>query len=254
MNKSTNKETPGDLLARPWFWVAVFAAVAVLAVLGFFLIRGIIRQDTPPSPTEQTGPSNGPAIDVTDTEAVELGQGLVITDIGKYSGRYMEDGSNEAVTDVMMLIVENTSEKDLQLARIHMDYEGFTASFQITNVPAGDSVLVLEHSRHAAVDQKYQYLETENVVFFDEPMSLRDDFLELSIGDQYIEVRNKSDIPISGDIYVYYKNSSADLLYGGITYRVKIEGGLAPQQSKVANAGHFDPENSRLMMVTFAED
>ena len=56
-----------------------------------------------------------------------------------------------------------------------------------------------------------------------------------------------ADIP--GDIYVYYKNSASDLLYGGITYRVAVKGGLAAGKSTQVIAGHYVSGGSRIVSV-----
>ena len=65
----------------------------------------------------------------TDNGVVDLGVGLLVTKIGSYAGIYMEDGSDRIVSNMMMLLVKNTTGKDLQLARISVVYEDFTAEF-----------------------------------------------------------------------------------------------------------------------------
>jgi hypothetical protein len=52
---------------------------------------------------------------------------------------------------------------------------------------------------------------------------------------------------------VYYKNSTADLLYGGITYRAKVRAGLKAGEIRQINAGHFNPESSVIVMITCGE-
>lgn len=89
------------------------------------------EQPSPESAPRETMPLTNPQ------EAVELGDGLRIERMDRYAGIYMEDGSNEVVQDVMMLQVRNTSEQDLQLARIRVHYADFTAEFEVTNLPAG---------------------------------------------------------------------------------------------------------------------
>lgn len=246
MSKSKNRKKDMDLLSKPWFWVGIFIVVSAVVVLLFFLLGSI------PSSDGDTTQSTEMNIEITETSPIALEYGLVITDMGKYSGSYMEDGSNDQVSDVMMLIVENTAEKDLQLARINIQYADFTASFQITNVPAGESVMVLEQKRHQVVKEEFKRIETKDIAFFQEPMSLHEDKFEYSLGEGYIEIKNKQETPITGDIYVYYKNCSEDMFHGGITYRAKIEGVLAGQQTKRVKTGHFDPATCSLLMISFA--
>jgi len=47
-----------------------------------------------------------------------------------------------------------------------------------------------------------------------------------------------------------YKNAAADLYYGGITYRVRIEGGIKAGEIKQLMAGHFSETGSKIMFVT----
>ena len=72
---------------------------------------------------------------------------LTILNIGNYTGVYMEDGSDEVLSGVMMIVLENNSEKDLQLARIYITYSDETAEFEVTNLPAGEKAVLLEKNR-----------------------------------------------------------------------------------------------------------
>ena len=109
---------------------------------------------------------------------------------------------------------------------------------------------MLELNRHAYVDEAYRAVSSRNVVFFDEPMHLHETQLTLESAEASIKATNISDEDISGEIYVYYKYSAGGLLYGGITFRAKIEGGLAAGTSAVVTTGHYDPELSRILCVT----
>lgn len=203
--------------------------------------------DTQPS-RETVAETTGQVIQ-EEPDPIELSDGLRILHIGSYAGMYMEDGSNDVVSDVMMLILENTSDQDLQLARISMQYQDCTAEFEITNLPAGEKLVALESSRQAAVAGDPIAVEMRNVIFFTEPMDTRAETLEISGGNGVMTVKNISDEDITGDFYVYYKNSASDLLYGGITYRVLVAGGVAAGETAQVFAGHYTPESSRIISV-----
>jgi hypothetical protein len=49
---------------------------------------------------------------------------------------------------------------------------------------------------------------------------------------------------------IYYKNSASDLYYGGITYRIRIEGGLAAGEIRQAMGNHLSESGSAVMFVT----
>jgi hypothetical protein len=185
-------------------------------------------------------------------EVYQLDNGLTVTYIGSYTGIYMEDGTNETVSGIMMIILKNNAGADLQLARIDVAYEGFTAQFEATNIPAGESVVLLERNRHGYVAQTPVSVSARNVVFFHMPMTMESDRLEVSGNDGVIQVKNTSGKDISSNIYIYYKNAATDLLYGGITYRVTLKGLAAGETIKVS-AVYYDPDTCRLMMVTGGE-
>lgn len=167
-----------------------------------------------------------------------LGDNLYITEIGDYTGSYMEDGSNEIVTNVLMLILKNEGTQDLQFAKINLTYADFTANFEVTNLPAGESVVLLEKNRHAYVSDSYLQAKAENVVFFPENMNLKEDQVKITGGKGVITVENVSGETL-GKIYVYYKNSATDLFYGGITYRSTVEAGLEPGESVTVQTKHY---------------
>ena len=148
-----------------------------------------------------------------------------------------------------MLVLENTAAEDLQLARISIAYTDFTAEFEVTNLPAGEKVVLLEKNRHPAPTGGYQSVETRNVLFFPETMVLQEDRIGIDGSNGSLEVTNISNEDITGDIYVYYKNSASDLLYGGITYRVSVKGGLKAGESSRIIAGHYTPDNCRIVLV-----
>lgn len=182
------------------------------------------------------------------TNTAFLGNNLYITDIGNYTGAYMEDGTDEMVDNVMMIVLKNESENALQLARISLEYSDFTAEFEATNLPAGESVVLLEKNRHEYVSDVYISAKADNVLFFQEPMSLQEDKLKITEAKGAILVENLTD-EVMGQIYIYYKNSAVDLYYGGITYRAKVEAGLKPGRTYTVMTNHFNPSNCTILNV-----
>lgn len=237
------------------------AAVLLLVAVAVWLISlagesrvPVIQPSEETTQTEpaETLPTTEPT-QATEPRDLELGQGLRIVSINSYAGIYMEDGSDETVVDVMMLILENGSGQDLQLARIDLQYPDFTAEFEVTNLPQGEKVVLLEKNRHAAVAEAPVSATARNVVFFSEPMSLREEKVEITGANGVLDVKNISGGAIAGPVYIYYKNSASDLLYGGITYRVELKNGLAEGETIRTITGHYTPAGSRVIMVTIGE-
>jgi len=188
-----------------------------------------------------------------ESSGMDIGNGLKIMRTGGYAGIYMEDGSDEIVSGIMMIILKNEAKNDLQYAEIRLQYESDAAEFKVTNLPAGESVVLLEQNRKAATAEILSGVTIDTMVFFSEPVKLYEDVLKISGVDGALNVKNISDKDISGDIYVYYKNSAQDIFYGGITYRARVEGGLAAGEIKQVTTGHYSPKTCRILMVTGVE-
>ena len=234
----------------------VLLALAVIIMLSLALFFGRDEEESPSSnitiepifPEINTGSEGSAGLQDTD---IDLGNGLVITNIGNYTGTYMEDGSDEILSGILMMVVTNKGEEAIQYAEIKLsagEGEGF---FKLSTLPAGKSVVLLEQNRmnyDKSID--YSNAVAENMAFFTEPMSLKEDQLKLGILDGAINVKNISDQDITGDIVIYYKNSASDLYYGGITYRIRIEGGLAAGEIRQAMGNHLSESGSAVMFVT----
>lgn len=251
-NKTLKSRKDNSMTAMIAVLVIFVAAIVLIAILS----RGLESDggDAVSDSTDvNTGASSDTSPDIsiekTDFAEMSLGDGLYIRNMYKYTGIFMEDGTDDAVTNVMMIVIENTSEKDLQLADIEIKYKEYTAKFRATNIPSGEKAVLLEQSRLAPTEEKPESCSSSNVIFFDEPMNSSDERLEVTGGDGFINVKNVSDTDISGEIYVYYKYSSADMFYGGITFRTKLDG-LKSGETKTAVAGHYTSKGCTVVMIT----
>lgn len=202
-------------------------------------------------PTEPS--TEGPEETVTEpvSRTVNLGYGLELTDSGKYTGLYMEDGSNEVLSDVMMIIVENKGDQDIQLAQISAVCGGEEYSFSLTNLAVGARAVLLEQERKSSAELTSAVMDT--CALFQEPMSTEGDRIEVSGLDGMVNVKNISGADISGDIYVYYKYAADDIYYGGVTFRVRVEGGLKAGEIRQIPAGHYTAVGSEVVQVTIHE-
>ena len=79
---------------------------------------------------------------------------LTVESIGAYSGSFIEDGSDEATKNVTAMLITNNSDQMLQVALIDFQVNSNeTASFKVTNLPAGTSTLVLESNKREFSDK-----------------------------------------------------------------------------------------------------
>ena len=188
-------------------------------------------------------------VDVKDPVSIDLGEGLVCTDVDSYTGLFMEDGSDEPVSDVMRLVVKNTADQDLQYAEIGLVYGEEVREFSVTNLVSGASCVLLEKNRQALVNDDMSDVYVEHVVFFSEPMDLMEGQFEITGQDGFLNVKNISGHDVSGDVVVYYKYAVDGVYYGGITFRVRVSDGLKDGEIRQVPAVHFDKESSVLTMV-----
>lgn len=219
---------------------AAAALLAVIACIVFFATRG----DDPAPDSGQT----------QDVKYISLGSALKLTLVGEYDGVFMEDGSNDEITNALAIVLQNDNYNDLQYAEIYLDYGDFTASFTATNVPSGSSVLLLEKNRTLSKERLPNKYYTENLVFFDEKMSVAEDVFEINGTDGAINIKNISDKDIDGDVVVSYKNYANDMFYGGITYRITVTGGIKAGEMKQAPAGHFSSSSSKVLTATWVDE
>ncbi len=187
---------------------------------------------------------------------VSLVNDLEILDVGSYTGAYVEDGSDEVLTGILMLKVVNNGEDAVEYAKLTMEIGDQTAEFSISTLKPGATIVLLEKNR-MAYDRNTDYSAAtvicENLAVFQEPLNLHEDKLRVQILDGAINVSNVSGEDIAGRIAIYYKNTAAGVYYGGITYRVILENGLKAGEIRQLMAEHFSDTGSEIMFVTIAQ-
>jgi len=145
MNKKRRSRKRKYYMARFFIWFATFAVMAVLVVFILWIYwSSFVKTDYEKSSEslvyiqtkedaesvsempsisldeknsesilEETleEKSSKPELDIqagfADIETISLGNSLEITDIGSYTGIYMEDGSDDVVSGIQMIIVKN---------------------------------------------------------------------------------------------------------------------------------------------------
>lgn len=247
-------------------WTALIILTAVLGLLVLFALSMGETEDpdfpeAPPETTapvrEETEPTTVPETGQTQPQETiapiseDLGHDVRLLDMGKYTGLYMEDGSDEIVSGVLMLKIVNNGDEPIQYAQITMNYGGQTARFTVSTLLPGATMVLLEQERMAYdADAVCGDLKMEHVAVFQEPLSLCEEKLEIQILDGAINVTNISGEDITGDVRIYYKNYADGIYYGGITYMLRIQGGIPADGVKQLMASHFSDTGSVIMFVT----
>ena len=207
-----------------------------------------VTETAPQSATEDANVQLQPQ----EQMSINLGSGLEITDSGKYTGLYMEDGSNKGVSNVMMVVVCTNGQQDIQFAAFTAVSGAETYRFQLTNLAVGERVVLLDLDQKQA-DGYLTSAVADQIVLFSEPMSLFENRVQLSGMDGMLNVKNVSATDIHSDIYVYYKYAAQDLYYGGVTFRVRVEGGLKAGETRQVIAPHYTENGCVFVQVMIYE-
>ena len=126
-----------------------------------------------------------------------------------------------------------------------------TAYFTLSTLPPGESVVLMEKNRMSYDDGKdLTHVNIRNVALFAQEPDLCEDLVRVQALNGVLNVTNISGKDITGNVVIYYKNASSDMLYGGITYRTTISGGIKAGEIKQIVAGHFSKNGSRIMWIT----
>lgn len=195
-----------------------------------------------------------------DSKETEKAEQIVLSDsnltvesIGAYSGSFIEDGSDEATKNVTAMLITNNSDQMLQVALIDFQVNSNeTASFKVTNLPAGTSTLVLESNKREFSDKDTYAYGNAATGYMDQP-TLEEDKVELKTENGKITLKNKTDKELKR-VYVYYKYVQIGGAYfGGITYRTPFENVGAGKEAE-AVAAHFNPDSSQIMGVQILDN
>ena len=165
----------------------------------------------------------GLAAEKSKLDGVDIGNDLQIVSTGRYAGLFVEDGSDKTVSDVFCIRVKNTGSSDVQYAHITLARGDEHYEFDISTLPAGQTLQALELSAQTMPEKPEELTATvTSCAVFAEPLSMHDDLFTVTTSDNTITVTNNSGAA-AAQVYVYYKNVSGDMLLGGITYRAGVK-------------------------------
>ena len=232
------------------------AILIVIVMLAAALIRLITENKNVINdvPGNNMASETGNKSSAEEREYISLNKTLVIKEADNYTGIYMEDGTDEPVTGILKIEVTNVSGEPVQYAEINLDVKGETAHFTVTALPAGATAVLLERNRMEYRDDiDYMSAEAEcvNMAMFNSELSLHEDKLKIQTLDGALNITNISGEDITDTIILCYKSYQNDMYYGGIAYRIKLEGGLKAGELRQIMAEHFQEPGSQMVFVDF---
>lgn len=237
---------------------ALNIALVVLgaAIIGFaaWAVANAVGAEKQPEDILNSGNIVIEPVEAPEIEDKAFMDGLVTVEkVGRYAGIFVEDGSDEIVSDVFAITVVNNSDKMLQYAQVVITCGGEEYTFDMSTIPAGARAQVLEKNKKALPeDLSGAQTVLTTVTEFQEAPSTYPEVFELTPFEYSVNIKNISKSDISGDVYVYYKTKVGDLYMGGITYRAKVTD-LAAGKEKSAYASHFYGSDSEILFVTYAK-
>lgn len=220
----------------------------------------------PAEPSEQTEPSEDVVISLPPYSPVTPpvptappktvlylpytipGTNLVVQRIAPYSGIFLEDASNDPVTDVAMILLYNGGTEAVEYASITMAYDYGTLNFTASAIPAGGQVAVQEINRSGMVGGDLVSCTAEAATM--PGLDMREDQIQLvDNGDNSLTVTNLTDTDIVTVriFYKYYYKDQAAYV-GGITYTAKLSN-LKAGESVTITPSHYSSEGSAVIMV-----
>lgn len=172
----------------------------------------------------------------------------MIQKIAAYDGVFLEDGTDEEITGVAAMVLENTGETAVEYTRISLNAGGETWSFEATAIPAGQTVVVQEADRAAYRDAVLTGCTADVAEL--EAMEMSEDQVRVTDnGDNSLTVTNLTQEPIVC-VRVFYKYYMEDLdvYVGGIAYTAKVTD-LQPGEEVQIIPSHYAAGSSRIVMV-----
>ncbi len=213
------------------------------------------------APEEEAFPYEIPGFTLLEDVPAEIvDEQLCVLGVGRYSGAYFEDGSDEAVTDVLAIVVENIREDWVENADLTLSCGEETAHFSVSALPGHRCAILLEQNR--MIYTEGMTIGNPACTFCTNDMSGKNvdfsaDFsLEPHEGDVLV-FRNVSGRDFDGDAVLYYKSvapygKNGELLYiGGVAYACRFEGPIAAGEMRQATPAHYTIGGSAILFMTY---
>ena len=126
----------------------------------------------------------GLAAEQSKLDGVDIGNDLRIVSTGRYAGLFVEDGSDKTVSDVFCIRVKNTGSSDVQYAHITLSRGSESYEFDISTLPAGETLQALEVSGQTMPEKPAELTATVTTYApFTEPLSMHEDLFTVTTSE-----------------------------------------------------------------------
>lgn len=252
-SKNNKKNSKGHLP----LWITL-SVLLLVAILFFTLALPAIRRsnaeraafEAPQMPYEVPGFTM-----LENVSGSTFDNGLQVLCVGRYSGAYLEDGSDEQIRDVLSIVVRNTTDSLIEYGCIEVPCgRNSSAVFEFSGLPARSSVLVQEKNRMTWSEKQKlsKALCTQIALPTDLVLDFDRDF-KLYPSDGVINAENISDTDFTQDVSVFYKNFEFGLFMGGITYRARFSGGIRSGEIAQSLQKHYHSQTGAILYMSYGD-
>lgn len=177
-----------------------------------------------------------------------LDSGLIAEELIAYEGPYVEDGTDEPVSDIAALMLYNSGSRDISSCMVAVTQGDRMLHFFVTWLPAGERALVLECDRAKYAKDPVTACRSEGVrweSFYPAGGSVQ----VAENGRVTLTVKNSSAQTVAG-IRLRYKIYVEDggFYLGGISYSAYV-GDLASGESQTVDPTHYAAGAAKVVAV-----
>lgn len=176
---------------------------------------------------------------------------LIVTDIVSFEGLTPESQQEIYVTDTLALLIYNPSKTGIVSATVTLTQGDKIWYFELSYLPAGSRVLVVERNHSAYEDGAFDSCQCEYFVKGDFATELPE--VQITEENGNLSVKNLSDTPIPS-LTVYYKAYTPydDFYVGGRAMAVHF-GFLRPGETATQKAYGYAKDYSRIAAVVIGK-
>lgn len=176
------------------------------------------------------------------------GSNLVVRGIASYDGIYLEDGSDEEISGVTVMLLQNAGDTEVEYASVTVSRDGTQLQFEASALPAGAMAVVQEQNRTPF--QEGTYADCSATVAEIDEFEMSENQVQVEENeDQSLTITNLTDkdIPAVRIFYKFYMEEE-NAYVGGITYTAKVTN-LKAGDSQEIIPSHYLQGSSRIIMV-----
>ena len=212
-------------MGRKW-WIVVGLVVAAICWNSAEVTKAVPTETLPQFQNQTTAPSKEKELEFP---IVVKGSELIAEHTVRYEGPYLEDAVHAPVSDVMALMVYNPGAGFVENALLRLRQGERILLFEITMLPPGSRVLVLEKSAQVYSEETISLCECLSLEFVPEGENQN---VTVQEENGVLRIENHLDRKVNG-ITLWYKqfDRKEGFYLGGYTSHTDIAG-LLPEESR----------------------